>query len=212
VTWTRWDAGLPPQPLRPATAGQNRLLVLATTHAIDECGTGLLSALDVLLTDEAAVTVTLTATKTWSRRDRRRITVLGRNYGRRFRHEPAGPWDAQVERLARHDWLVLPDVRGDFGVHAARATACGVPVIAHDVEPFSELVHDGRNGLLVPCELYSNWLGAPAAAFTAAGLIARMRTAAGEPARRAALLANDWRVAEHTAAFTTAWLGYLGLT
>ncbi|MDP9237751.1 MAG: glycosyltransferase family 4 protein [Chloroflexota bacterium] len=68
-----------------------------------------------------------------------RVTFLGR---------------LSVEELARlynqHDVLVSPSLYEGFGLPAAEAMACGVPVVATTAGAFPEVIADGETGLLVP--------------------------------------------------------------
>lgn len=41
------------------------------------------------------------------------------------------------------------------------ALAMGTPVLAYDVAPQNEFLHDRKNSILAPCELTYNWLGVP---------------------------------------------------
>jgi glycosyltransferase involved in cell wall biosynthesis len=52
--------------------------------------------------------------------------------------------------LAAFDVLVCPSLEESFGIAALEAQAAGVPVVATRVGGFREVLHDGRNALLVP--------------------------------------------------------------
>ncbi|UCD95468.1 MAG: glycosyltransferase [Candidatus Zixiibacteriota bacterium] len=52
--------------------------------------------------------------------------------------------------LGRHDIMVMPSLAESFGVAALEAAAAGLPVIAGDVGGVSEVVIDGKTGILVP--------------------------------------------------------------
>ncbi|MGB9691204.1 MAG: glycosyltransferase family 4 protein [Candidatus Sumerlaeaceae bacterium] len=54
--------------------------------------------------------------------------------------------------MAACDCFVQPSRGESFGLAAAEAMACGVPVIASDVGGLAELIQDGVTGLLVPPE------------------------------------------------------------
>lgn len=50
------------------------------------------------------------------------------------------------------DALVLPSLAEGFGLVAAEAGACGVPVVATATSSLPEIVADGRTGILVPAQ------------------------------------------------------------
>ncbi len=52
--------------------------------------------------------------------------------------------------MRRWTIFVLPSLEEGFGITAAEAMACGIPVVASNVGGLCEIVEDGRTGLLVP--------------------------------------------------------------
>ncbi len=62
------------------------------------------------------------------------------------------PADALAALLADHDVLALPYRSATASQNVVLAHSHGLPVLASDVQPFSQQVVDGVNGLLVPPE------------------------------------------------------------
>ncbi|NQE45990.1 Trehalose synthase [ANME-1 cluster archaeon GoMg2] len=58
--------------------------------------------------------------------------------------------DEKWNVLRNCDVFVLPSVVEAFGITVIEAMACGKPVIATNVGPFSEIIRDGETGLLLP--------------------------------------------------------------
>ena len=48
------------------------------------------------------------------------------------------------------DILLFPTVREGFGLAAAEAMSCGLPVVATDCSSLPELIDDGKGGFLCP--------------------------------------------------------------
>lgn len=48
--------------------------------------------------------------------------------------------------------IPVPGTMEGFGINVIEANACGLPVIASDLEGLTEAIHDGENGKLVPPE------------------------------------------------------------
>ncbi|MEI6610843.1 MAG: glycosyltransferase family 4 protein, partial [Deltaproteobacteria bacterium] len=46
--------------------------------------------------------------------------------------------------------LLFPSVREGFGLAAAEAMSCGIPVVATDCSSLPELIDDGKGGFLCP--------------------------------------------------------------
>jgi glycosyltransferase involved in cell wall biosynthesis len=61
------------------------------------------------------------------------------------------PNDDRLIQLFRDaDLFVLPTIAETFGIAAVEASAAGLPVIASDIGGLSDIVIDGRTGILVP--------------------------------------------------------------
>ncbi len=76
------------------------------------------------------------------------------------------------------DALVLPSLAEGFGLVAAEAGACGVPVIATNASSLPEIVIDGDTGLLVPVDDPAALAAALARVLSDHDLAARMGAAA----------------------------------
>lgn len=62
---------------------------------------------------------------------------------------------------ARSDLVAWAAEQEGLAMIGLDALAMGTPVLAYDVAPQNEYLHDRKNALLVPCELKYNWLGVP---------------------------------------------------
>ena len=60
------------------------------------------------------------------------------------------PHEAMPQLYNKCDILLFPTVREGFGLAAAEAMACGLPVVTTDCSSLPELVDDGRGGFLCP--------------------------------------------------------------
>lgn len=58
---------------------------------------------------------------------------------------------AVAEAMHNADALLFPSRSEGFGLVAAEAMACGLPVVASDISPLAEVIDHGKTGLL--CEL-----------------------------------------------------------
>lgn len=93
------------------------------------------------------------------------IKRIARTFGAsgQFRAVPErdlAPGDA-LAHYARHDLVAWAAEQEGLAMVGLDALAMGTPVLAYDVAPQNEFLHDGKNAVLVPCELKYNWLGAP---------------------------------------------------
>lgn len=87
------------------------------------------------------------------------------------RVERRGFVENMADFYAELDLLVLPSRAEGFGLVAAEALACGVPVVATAVSSLPEIVVDGQTGVLVPVD------DPPRLAAAVSGLLAAPRLA-----------------------------------
>lgn len=60
------------------------------------------------------------------------------------------PYEKMPALYQNADILLFPTVREGFGLAAAEAMACGLPVVASDCSALPELIDEGRGGFLCP--------------------------------------------------------------
>lgn len=82
--------------------------------------------------------------------ERARLEKAIESQGLRDRFVLAGYGNNLPQCLVSCDCFVQPSRYESFGLAAAEAMACGVPVIASNVGGLPELLEDGRTGFLVP--------------------------------------------------------------
>lgn len=96
-----------------------------------------------------------------------------------------------VKQYGRAEVAVVPSLYEGFGLPAAEAMSCSLPVVATTAGALPEVVEDGRGGILVP----------PRDSYALAGAIKRllkdehMRKVMGEEGRRRVVRQFDWREA-----------------
>lgn len=211
VAWVGWDAGFPAV-RHEGRVAPNKIRVLAhcDVGAIDECPAVAVRVMDGLVERCPAVELTCWSAKAWSRRDRRSLAGLAERWGGRFTAAAGGTLQDQLTLMHEHDWFLYPAARCDFAAHPVRALTCGLPVLAWDVPPVSEVVRPGVSGVLVPCETSANWAAAPTAAAVASRFVDACAPVLNDVRRLTALQAADWGLRERAAAFQTFWRDLLG--
>ena len=149
--------------------------------------------------------VSLLSLKSWSRRDRKEIGRNLRQWGKRFSAQRSTTPIATSMFCHANDWIALPATRATFGIHAAHALACGTPVIANRIEPFGELVENGVNGFLVPCETHLGTAHAPIATPDYVAWLQLGRTLFAETKALFRLQMQNWKVAQNRDVFESVW-------
>jgi glycosyltransferase involved in cell wall biosynthesis len=164
ATWCLWDSGLDPvTPAQKCDSETVSIYVPMSSHAIDETGLLVLRAILDLVKLFPNVSFTVECAKSWAKSGRSILRKIRNECGTRFRFGYGLSPLHHVRRMHAHDWTWIPSTRVNTGIVAQRSLACGTPVIVYNVSPHSEFVVDGGNGLLMDCDIYSNWVGAPVA-------------------------------------------------
>ena len=164
ITWCLWDSGFGAVE-REDRSSQSEISIYVPIppHVIDETGQLVLRAVFDLLNLFPEVKFTLEFGKSWSKDGRRFIRDLKNKYENRVCvHNQLSPL-THTRQMHDHDWTWIPSTRVNTGIVAQRSLACGTPVIAYDISPFSEFITNEVNGVLVECDIYSNRMGAPVA-------------------------------------------------
>jgi glycosyltransferase involved in cell wall biosynthesis len=212
LLWGKWDSGIV-SVRREGTVQDAKIRVcfFCDASAIDFCATMLFHVINELLTTIPRLEITVLSTKTWPRRERREMRRSHARWGARLVWKPVGHLIEQAQEFHDHDWIVLPSIRADFGINVSRILACGAPVIAYNVEPFSELIAHKSNGLLIPCEIGTGALTAPYAIPCASAML---RTCQGAFSNNHALFSiqqKNWNLTEMHKAVTRLWANLWGL-
>lgn len=70
-------------------------------------------------------------------------------------------WDRHQLLFGHHDLTIWPTLIENVGLIGLSSLYMGVPVLAFDHPVIGEMIKDGRSGILIPCELRSNWFNVP---------------------------------------------------
>ncbi|MFQ5988197.1 MAG: glycosyltransferase family 4 protein [Dehalococcoidia bacterium] len=127
---------------------QGRLIIVANTPDRKKGVVYLLRALQLL---KAKIDVKLTIVDRGAP-DNEYTPALARRYGLEERVAFTGRVDVEelVRCYATAEVAVVPSLYEGFGLPAAEAMACGLPVVATTAGALPEVVEDGRSGILVP--------------------------------------------------------------
>lgn len=168
-------------------------------------GPSLLNMFELVLAGSPAPRITIGYGKHWSRASADALARLSAARPQRVRVLRRQSWLDWREIQCSHDWVVLPSIRCNSGYLALEALQSGVPVLAFDIPPLGSIVKNGHNGLLLPCNLHENWLGAPSAVTNSRQLLTALESWLTHE-RRLQLLRNDWsELAERRRRFVQFW-------
>ena len=200
-----WDAGIEAvQRGKTCEPGKIRLYVPMDSNAIDEVGPFTVTVLDELLKANPALHVTMDCAKSWPRKVRKELVHRFQHAIGRVVSVHRSSLLQQISLLHAHDLMFMPAIRSNIGMTVLRALTCHVPVIAYDVSPFSELIQDGKNGLLVRCDVGSNWIG-PIACPNLLHTLSTVGEAVEDDAWLNECRRQDWKLAKRSTAFSAFW-------
>ena len=164
VTWCLWDSGFKTiNHYDKSSQSDISIYVPILSHVIDETGELVLRAVYDLLKLFPEVHFTLEFEKSWSKSARSLVRYLREFYGDRISAAYGLSPLTDLRQMHGHDWTWIPSTRVNTGITAQRSLACGTPVIVYDISPYCEFITDEVNGVLIECDVYSDWSGAPIA-------------------------------------------------
>ena len=192
VKFTYWSAGLRQVTKHGYLHGHPRLMVAIDDFTMRKHGDSFIQALCGLLLRQPRLIVTVVAEGDWPARFHNVLFHLLCEFDERIAIKCHLPMDQRLVEIHQHDWLWVASVRGTTGFPVQDALACGVPVIAWDVEPFNELVLDGWNGHLIQTGCTESEIGAPTAAWESAPLALELYQAFRSEEKLIFLQEQDW--------------------
>ena len=164
IEFVKWTSGVGPMRREGVVKpGRIRLFVPVGSRTLKEHGADLLAVIDTLLAAHEHVEVTLSRTRPGNRLMQQRNNRLLRDYPGRFKECCRLSADEQLGQIHEHDWMWIPDTQSENGLPAQQATSCGVPAIAWNIPPFTDVIAHEWTGKLVSCDCTTNWMGAPTA-------------------------------------------------
>ncbi len=158
----RWDT-LTPFSRPPEFDGLHRVFVPLDSRTARQSGPLLLHALSLVAASHSDVHFTIGQSRHWSRCSMQVMTETLRAQPRRFTLVRRRSWPEWCELIAGSSWLFNPTLQENALLTPLVAGYSRVPVIAFDVPPAGDLLRDGKNAVLVPCELRENHWGVPTA-------------------------------------------------
>ncbi len=132
---------------------QNRTKLLFVGRLVPRKGLErLLKALPLITAKQSGTTLTVVGSgeAAYERKLRDMVSGLGLEGTVRFKSHVD---DQELVRCYKeHDVFVFPSRVEGFGLVLLEAMACGLPVVASDIQGVNEVVRDGKGGILVDCD------------------------------------------------------------
>ena len=206
VKWCLWESGLPPLPRRARRRSRAQSLYIPVdNYTVEKAGGDLLTVVARLLVEYPHLSITVEPARKWPPLSRYDWAAIARIYADRLRVVDPVPLPDQSARFYDHTWTFCPALRAEFGMTVLRSLSCGTPVVVHDIHPFSGMIHDRREGLLIACDITIDRLGAPVAKFDVDRVFAVLATAIENTDLADALRTDDWHLERRGRVFADAW-------
>jgi hypothetical protein len=158
-----WDTRMPTTK-RKGRVKKNaiKVCVVVDSDAVSNSASFILTVLDELLNSHGHLEFTVLHSKSFTPADKQAIKNLLRDFRARLTFRAMPALENIVTDFHNHDWVWLASRKVNFGAFAILATTCGCPVLAWDIAPYNEIITNDETGVLVPCEVKTNWMQAPA--------------------------------------------------
>lgn len=155
-----WDCGLPLTRKANEDLAGDRARVLFPVHCsqAERTWPEVVAALAVKVVErcpwvDATISITPKTMQASSLSAVRRVAAPATRGGTVTVLEDPTGWTHTPLVYGRHDLTVWAAELEGFGLTGLESLCMGTPVVAYDVAPMSELIKDGENGRLIPCDL-----------------------------------------------------------
>lgn len=153
----------PPLPItkktRNAEYDKTKLFMSLYGSQLRRCDMAAVVILGNVVRDNPHVYVTVSASKGLARPVVLRLKELGESFGARWKVKLDEPWSAHVLEMGRSDLTVWPARWDGYGQIGLSSLHMGTPVVSWDAYPFKEHLSQGRNAILVSCDVETDWRG-----------------------------------------------------
>ena len=200
-----WDCGLPfATDTMPSET--RRVYVPIDSFTAKHHGTLLLNTLRMVLDFDDDTMFTIGYSKNWDQVALRSLGGLIRAHPRRIRAIKKPSHAERIEAYQRHDWVFIPSLRENAGLFALESLACRKPVVCFDCQPHRELLTNGVNARLIPCELDYHWLKVPEVVVNSHDLAEQLKLLVENPSIVQEMTAQPWpKLQEWRDAFAAQW-------
>jgi len=112
-----------------------------------------------VLSENLKVKATIVVGANWNLAAKDLLKGLHKTYGDRVCVLNVSQGFNRCKLYAHSDLTVWSSKYEGLATIGLSSLCMGTPVLAWDIAPQSEYLHDGKNAVLVPCDIKENWLG-----------------------------------------------------